>query len=259
VATRRIRARDKDSLARFLGWFSLGLGSAQLAAPRLMCRLVGASGDGLSRTLMRLMGARELAQGLGILTRPRPTLWLWSRVVGDGLDVSLLGAAAAKNRRRRARAAFAIANVLAVAVPDALESLHLSRKDGEPERGMWVRKAVTINRPWEQVESAWAEAPELRRRAEEANAGISFSDAPGDRGTELAVEFLQAPPAGDLGAAVLKLAGKDLATELSDDLRRFKQIVETGGIVRSDGTPEGHSRGRHLKQRPARPIEQAVR
>ena len=73
------------------------------------------------------------------------------------------------------------------------------------------------------------------------------------------MEFVDAPPAGDLGAAALKLTGKDLATELADDLRRFKQLVETGEIVRSDSTPEGHLLSGHLKQRPAQPLEEAVR
>jgi hypothetical protein len=75
-----VRARERDSLARFLGWFSIGLGTAQVTAPRLLCRAVGASPDGFAPRLMRLMGARELAQGTGILTRPRPTGWMWSRV-----------------------------------------------------------------------------------------------------------------------------------------------------------------------------------
>ena len=71
MATHAIRTRDKDTLARFLGWFSLGLGTAQLLAPKTMCRLVGASGDGLSKHVMRAMGVREATQGFGILTRPR--------------------------------------------------------------------------------------------------------------------------------------------------------------------------------------------
>ena len=257
VATQQIRTRDKDSLAQFLGWFSVGLGTAQTAAPKQMCKLVGASGEGAARIVMRLMGAREITQGVGILTRPRPTTWLWSRVAGDGLDLALLGLTAAKNRK--ARSAFAIANVLAVAVPDVYESLHLSRKQGEPQRGMLVRKAVTINRPRNEVEQAWAGAQELREKMLNVNAQVSFTPAPGSRGTELAVEFVQAPPAGDLGGAVLKLAGKDLATELTDDLRRFKQVVETGEVVRSDSTPAGHLLARQLRQRPAQPIEEAVR
>jgi hypothetical protein len=257
VATQQIRTRDKDSLTQFLGWFSIGLGTAQLLAPKMVCRLVGASGQGASRTVMRLMGLRELTQGVGILTRPRPTAWLWSRVAGDGLDLSLLALTAVKNRR--ARTAFAIANVLAVTVPDILESRHLSGKQGEPQRGMLMRKAVTINRPREEVEQAWAGATQLRETVLSANAQVSFADAPGRRGTELAVEFVDAPPAGDLGAAVLKLSGRDLATELSGDLRRFKQLVETGEIVRSDSTPDGHLLAGHLEQRPAQPLEEAVR
>jgi hypothetical protein len=257
VATHSIRTRDKDSLAVFLGWFSVGLGTAQLLAPKAVCRLVGASGDGASRTLMRLLGARELTQGIGILTRPRPTNWLWARVAGDGLDLTLLGVTAARNRTKRT--AFAIANVLAVTVPDVYESRHLSRKQGEPRSGMVVRKAVTIKRPREEVERAWASAQELRERVLQADARVSFATAPGDRGTELAVELVEDPPAGDLGGTVVKLTGQDLATELADDLRRFKQLVETGGVVRSDSTPEGHLLAEHLKQRPAQPLEEAIR
>jgi hypothetical protein len=257
VATQEIRRRDKDSLTQFLGWFSVGLGTAQLLAPRAMCRIVGASGNGASRTLMRLMGVRELTQGVGILTRPRPTIWLWSRVAGDGLDLSMLVFTAVKNGR--ARTTFAIANVVAVTVPDVMQSLDLSRRKGEPREGMLVRKAVTINRPRDEVELAWARAGELREKVLDAHAQVSFADAPGGRGTELAVEFEEAPPAGDLGAAALKLTGNDLATELADDLRRFKQLVETGEIVRSDSTPEGHLLSGHVKQRPAQPMEKAVR
>ena len=42
-----------------------------------------------------------------------------------------------------------------------------------------------------------------------------------------------------------------------DDLRRFKQHVETGVISRSDGAPEGERAERKLKQRPAQPLEEA--
>ena len=259
ATTPPVRVRDKDSLARFLGWFSIGLGTAQVTAPRLICRVIGASGEGKSRSVMRLMGAREITQGVGILTRPRPTGWVWSRVAGDCLDLSLLGLTALKNKEHRARTAFAIANVVAVTVPDIFESKHLSAKKGEPRKSMLVRKAVTINRPVDEVRSAWASATELQSKLDGSGASVSFTEAPGNRGTELAVDFDYAPPAGDLGGAVLKLAGKDLATQLSDDLRRFKQIVETGEVVRSDGAPDGHRLADHLRQRAAQPLEEAVR
>jgi len=249
----QVRVREKDSLARFLGWFSLGLGTAQVVAPRALCLAVGASGNGRGPALMRLLGVRELTQGVGILVRPRPTTWLWSRVAGDALDLSLLAVTGIKHRR--VRTVFAAANVLAVTVPDVYESRFLSRRSGPARSGVLIRKGVTINRPRPEVEDAWAEAWELRRKVENRDASVAFADAPGDRGTEVVVEFLYDPPAGDLGAAVQKLAGKDLATQLSDDLRRFKQHVETGEIARSEGVPEGELAERKFKQRPAQPLE----
>lgn len=257
MATHSIRTREKDSLALFLGWFSVGLGAAQLAAPRLMCRLVGASGEGPSKHVMRLLGARELTQGVGILTRPRPTNWLRARLLGDGLDLALLALTATRGNAKRA--AFGIASVVAVAVPDGYEARHLAAQQGPPRAAMRVRKAVTINRGREEVEQAWARAQELRERVLEGGASVSFAAAPAGRGTELAVDLAQDPPAGDLGGALLKLTGKDLATKLADDLRRFKQLVETGEIARSDSTPDGHLLAQHLKQRPAQPLEEVAR
>jgi hypothetical protein len=235
----------------------MGLGTAQAVAPRTVCRIVGASDKGLAPKLMRLMGLRELAQGTGILVRPRPKGWLWSRVAGDALDLSLLGLIAARNRK--ARTAFAIANVIAVAIPDVYESRFLSRKNGPVRSAMPMRKAVTINRSREVVQSAWAAETELQQKIREHGATARLEDAPGDRGTEVIVDFVFDPPAGDIGAAALKLLGKDLATQLSDDLRLFKQRVETGQVVRSDATLGGHQLAEHLRQRAAQPAEEIVR
>lgn len=254
-----VRARDRDSLARFLGLFSIGLGTAQVAAPKALCRLVGAEGDGRAPTLMRLLGVRELTQGTGILARPRPTGWVWSRVAGDALDLALLGLVAAKNPSRRARTAFAIGNVLMVAVPDVFESLHLTRKQGPARSGQLVRKAVTIRKPQAEVEAAWKDAKETRNKVADAKGKVRFERAPGDRGTELVVEYVEDPPFGDFGVIARKLSGRDLATQLSDDLRRLKQQLETGVVVRSDSTPSGHDLANHLKQRAAQPVEEAVR
>ncbi|HZR96550.1 MAG TPA: hypothetical protein VFA56_12700 [Gaiellaceae bacterium] len=252
-----VRTQDRDSLASFLGWFSIALGAAQIAMPRALCRLVGSTGKGSAPAIMRAMGLRELAQGIGILTRPRPTMWLWSRVAGDGLDLAALGLVAARNRR--ARTAFAIANVAAVTVPDVKESLHLMQKQGEPRSGKELRKAITINRGREEVERSFEADTGLRGTIAEHGATVRFEAAPGGRGTEVVVEWTQDPPLGELGALVQKLSGNDLATALSDDLRRLKQRIEVGEVVRSDGAPEGHRLSSHLKQRPAQPVEEAVR
>jgi hypothetical protein len=252
----QVRVRERDSLARFLGWFSIGLGAAQVTVPGLLCKAIGASSEGVAPRLMRLIGARELAQGTGILTQPRPTAWVWSRVGGDVVDLALLAAVAAAHRRRRT--AFAIANVLAVTVPDVYESRFLSAKKGPVRSGQLIRKTVTIDKPRAETEQAWSAETELRRKIDNAGASVRFAEAPGDRGTELIVEYDYDPPAGDLGAAVQKLSGKDLATQLSDDLRRFKQQVETGEVVRSDGAPHGHLLAEHLRQRAAQPAKEEV-
>jgi uncharacterized membrane protein len=238
MATHDIRTHDRDSLARFLGWFSIVLGTAELVAPGALGRAIG-GGD---RRLIRLMGVRELAHGAGILTSARPTGWVWSRVAGDALDLGALGIVA---RHGRARTFAAIANVLPIAAADVFEAVHLTRKEGAPHSGKRIRKAVTINKPRAAVEKAWdlpAWAP-------------TYTESPGGRGTEVAVELVEDPPAGDFGLIAQKLSGSDPATQLADELRRFKARVETGEVMRSDSTPEGHSLGAHLKQRPAQPQE----
>jgi hypothetical protein len=68
------------------------------------------------------------------------------------------------------------------------------------------------------------------------------------------IEMHYAIPGGAVGALVAKLLGEEPALQIKDDLRRFKQIVETGEIARSDGSPEGQLNKRQLKPRPAHPL-----
>src|ERR1700760_3032127 len=80
---------DPDQrLARNLGWFSIGLGAAEILAPGLIARISGAPDSERSRTVIRTYGAREIAQGIAILSSmPRPAGWVWGRVAGDVLDI----------------------------------------------------------------------------------------------------------------------------------------------------------------------------
>jgi uncharacterized membrane protein len=68
---------------------------------------------------------------------------------------------------------------------------------------------------------------------------IRFSEAGQDRGTLIRVSMQYMPPAGTLGAVIARLFGKDPTWDLSQDLRRLKQILETGEV----STIEGQSRG----------------
>lgn len=90
------------------------------------------------------------------------------------------------------------------------------------------------------------------------NSGVvEIVPAPGDRGTEVHVSVQYAPPGGRVGSVVVKLLGEDPTEQVADDLRRFKQLVETGEIARSEGAPLGTSSAGGLRQRPARPLEKA--
>jgi uncharacterized membrane protein len=86
------------------------------------------------------------------------------------------------------------------------------------------------------------------------NAGkVSFADAPADRGTEVRVELNYDAPAGTAGAAVAKLFGEEASQQLTDDLRRFKQVMETGEVVRSEGSLQGAGEGA-TAERPAQAL-----
>jgi uncharacterized membrane protein len=299
---------SKDAVARGLGWFSVGLGAAQIVAPRAISRLIGLKADGTYAVVMRAMGFRELATGIGILTRRRPAGWLWARVAGDGLDLALLAAADAKSR---GRAAAAMAAVAGVTVPDVLESLRVGRDTYPSEErsdGIRVRAAVTIRQPRDEVYAFWRnlenfptfmshvesvaaqdgrthwkvtapvgtvewDAEIVEERDGELiswravpgsgvdNSGtVRFSDAPQGRGTEIRVELRYDPPAGGIGTVVAKLFGEDPEQQVKDDLRRLKQLLETGEIPVSEGSPEGQTARRQLLQKDANPasLEGAV-
>ncbi|MFM8319380.1 MAG: SRPBCC family protein [Chloroflexota bacterium] len=92
-----------------------------------------------------------------------------------------------------------------------------------------------------------------------ANAGsVIFRDAPGGRGAEIQVTIQYDPPAGSAGAAVARLLGEEPAVQVEEDLRRFKQLMETGEVTsaidRSRGrdksetrTPGPHNAGMGLR------------
>jgi uncharacterized membrane protein len=69
------------------------------------------------------------------------------------------------------------------------------------------------------------------------NAGkVTFREAPRGEGTVVTVEMQYAPPGGRIGAALLKLFRKEPGQQVIDDLRRFKQVMETGEVLYSDAS-----------------------
>jgi uncharacterized membrane protein len=83
---------------------------------------------------------------------------------------------------------------------------------------------------------------------------VQFVPAPGGRGTEVHVKLRYEMPGGKLGEAVARYFGEDPRQQLDDDLRRFKQVAETGEVMRSEGAPGGKRARREFPQHPARPL-----
>jgi uncharacterized membrane protein len=320
---RRPAAVDEttERIAKAMGWFSLGLGVVQIVAPRRLARAIGVEPDQGTETLMRAIGMREIASGLGILGRDRPAGWLSARVAGDAMDMALLGVAMASNAEDRRRVAAAMAAVAGVTVPDVIGAARMSaasettgehagsRHNGGVQRGVRVRAATTVMEPREKVYRFWhdfANFPRFMYHLESVevqgdgrshwvakaiagrnvewdaevtddrpneliawrslpgstvpNTGaVRFVDTPGGRGTEIHVEVVYDPPAGPLAVAVAKMFGEEPQQQVRDDLRRLKQVLETGDVVRSDSTLEGAATPALRHQRPARPPEAAVR
>src|SRR5512146_360066 len=285
------RLEQAESLERGLGWFSIGLGAAAVAAPRAVCWLSGLR----SPTLMRLVGTRELAAGIGILTQRDREPWLWSRVIGDTLDIAGLSVALAR-RDRRGRAAGALAAVAGVTALDILAAVRLtggrvgravpgvagrtdiylersiavskspeecyrfwrsfenlprfmqsleSVRQLDERRSRWVAKGpmaarlewtseITADRPGEEL--AWRTLDDSGA----ANAGsVKFEAAPAGRGTIVRVSLHYSPLGGALGAGLVRLLGHDPQSRIREDLRRFKQVMETGEIPTTRGQPTG--------------------
>lgn len=132
----------------------------------------------------------------------------------------------------------------------------------DPNRSHWKARGplgmsvewdaeITEDVPGERI--AWRS---LEGAKVENSGSVTFKPAPGDQGTEVHVELRYDVPGGAVGALIAKLFGEEPAMQTKDDLRRFKQIAETGEVARSDGAPEGQLSRRQLKPRPAHPLTQ---
>jgi uncharacterized membrane protein len=162
-----------ERLARGLGWFSLGLGLTQLAAPRGVARMIGLRGDDEDRKAMIAIGMREIASGVGILMQDRPAPGVWSRVGGDVMDLALLGRALNSHRNDRNRVAAATVAVAGITALDLLTGQRLSTggngaQDGAEtrearERGVRVRQQITVRRSPQEIYSFWRNFENLPR------------------------------------------------------------------------------------------------
>jgi len=247
---------------------------------------------------MRSTGVRELANGVGILSQRNPAPWLWSRVVGDVVDLAVLATGLRPGNPGRGRAAFSFAAVAGVLALDALAASHLTKHADHPlvsgvaaptdlyfetsiatgktpeecyrfwrnidnlprfmeglesvqaldeRRFHWVSKAhgdseaplewdceITEDRPGAAL--AWR----TLNGAHVPNAGsVIFEPAPHGRGTIVRLSIHYSPVDGELTVALAKLLRQDPQSQVHEDLRRFKQLLECGEIATTHGQPTG--------------------
>jgi uncharacterized membrane protein len=60
---------------------------------------------------------------------------------------------------------------------------------------------------------------------------VEFLDSPDGRGTVVRVTLVYDPPAGAVGKLIAKLFQKEPKVQARQDLRRFKQLMETGEVA----------------------------
>jgi hypothetical protein len=90
-----------------LGWFSIALGLAEVAAPGRLSRMLGVENKAAKNTIFAF-GLRELLAGGALLRGPAVSTNVWNRVIGDAIDAGALGLAATRSNRKGAvLAAFA--------------------------------------------------------------------------------------------------------------------------------------------------------
>jgi uncharacterized membrane protein len=118
---------------------------------------------------------------------------------------------------------------------------------GGDKRSHWVAKAplgreiewdseITEERENEYL--AWQSLP---GSIVENMGSVEFADAPQGRGTIVKVTMQYHPIGGSMAAAFAKLFGEEPDVQVREDLRHFKQIMETGEIPSVEGQPSGRN------------------
>ena len=296
-----VRRTAPEQRALGLGWLSIGLGLAELLAPRQVARLIGADeDDDTTRMTLMAYGARELTCGLGLLSEKRPEVWAWARVVGDVLDVATLGYAWSKNPPDSERTWSIAGSLLAIGALDLQTAIAVGREQrASGPSGIHVQQSVSVNRPREEVYAFFRDLENLPRimyhlesveqrdrhshwkargplgvsiewdaqitedrpgesiawrslpGADVSSQGrVQFRPGPGGVGTEVLVELAYEPPLGTLGAGVARLFGEEPSQQISADLRRLKQVLETGEVLHSDASI-------HSGMHPAQPSQKS--
>ncbi len=114
-----LESRSARRCAKELGLASYGLGIMQITRPGSMNRFIGVPDYNPNHTLQRILGAREIMSGTGILFGENTSAWMWSRVAGDVMDAGIVGGVLASGLGMPKRLVPALVAVAGLMVLDA--------------------------------------------------------------------------------------------------------------------------------------------
>jgi len=164
-----------EQLATALGWFSIALGVSELTAPRALARMAGLPESSVG--VVRALGAREIGHGISVLAAPDRQEPVWSRVVGDAIDLAVLFSALRSDESDEGRISGAIAAIAGVTAVDVFCATRLGQRrqqgsgwqssgrhssgwqsdnrDTWMQRGVRVEQVTTINKSIDEVYAFW--------------------------------------------------------------------------------------------------------
>lgn len=266
-------------VARRLGWFSLGLGIAEVVAAGPLSQFLGTK----RKDLLQICGFREIATGVVLLASSRPASALWLRLAGDAVDLALIRQAWKSPHARRGNVSAALAVTGGITAIDLWAARAAAQHPTPPQH---ICRSITVNRPAAELYEWWRDPQGLGRimghvanvtatgetsthwalkipdshplswDAEihddlehgllrwhappgqdiETDGTVRFSPAPGDRGTEVTLNFRFHSTHPGLAAAAAHLGMiPDMAAMHA--LRRFKSLVETGELPTLKNNP----------------------
>jgi uncharacterized membrane protein len=216
--TRLPRRRSQSRFSRIQRWTSL-LGGAALAAYGIQRRSFG---------------------GLGVAAAGG---WLISKGVRGSHSAQNYSAEASFTIQRHQAELFQFWRDLEN-LPKFMRHLESVRSTGQ-RRTHWIARGPAGMRiSWnaeitEERENEWIVWRSLPGSDISAAGSVYFRPAPGDRGTEVTLVVQYEPLAGPFGRALATIMGRNPRRTVREELRRFKQLMETGEIPTTQGQPSG--------------------
>jgi len=149
-----------------LGWLSLGLGVSALLYPSKMAEKLGLQPNDTTQSALRGVGLREIVSGIGILSSQKTNVWLWSRVLGDAMDLTLLRKAMTSGHSRDGGAVSKVQ--AAVAGITAMDLYASTRTTAQPHDGWADGNGL----------SEWQSSPRRRSSSEPVVASVTIRRSP---------------------------------------------------------------------------------